>query len=277
MIKADMHVHTYFSDGAYSPDKNFEEGKKVGLELLVITDHDNCQGFDEAAIAAEKYGLKTTICVEVSAYENGVKMHTLIYGADRENADFKALMNRLYTGSLERCEIVLGKLKGVGINLDMQEILAFKHCTEAPVHSFHIAGVGVKNGYAKSSVEFYLKYLAEGRPASSMHARPTPLEATEIGSAAGGVVSLAHPGRVRLSEYDLNKFVEKAKSFGLSGIETYYTTHTNEQTAYFKEMARRLKLFSTGGSDTHVYDGVHQIGKPDFYPDESLLAALNLR
>lgn len=277
MIKADMHVHSYFSDGWYSPETNFKAAVKAGVDFLVITDHDNCCGYDEAALAAGKCGIKTTVGVEVSAYENGVKLHTLLYGADRENADFKAFMRRLFTGSLERCEIVLAKLKGEGVDISKEEVLAFKHCLDAPVHSFHIAGVGAKKGYAPSAVDFYLQYLAEGKAASSMHARPSPYETAEIGRAAGAVVSLAHPGRIRLSEYDLKQFVERCIPCGLTGIETYYTTHNKYQTAYFKEMARRLNLYCTGGSDAHFQDGVHCIGKPDFYPDESLLAALKIR
>lgn len=277
MIRADMHVHTYFSDGRNSPETMFEAAAEAGVGLLIITDHDNICGYDEAVTAARKFGIKTTLGTEISAYENGVKLHTLLYGPDMENADFKAFMQRLYLGSFERCERVLDALRGVGVKLDKDEVIAAKHCAEAPIHTFHIAEAGVKRGYAKTASEFYLNYLIEGKVGFSTHARPTPYEVAEIGSAAGAVVSLAHPGRVHMSEHDLRELVVKLTACGLSGIETYYTTHNKEQTAYFKEMARRLKLFSTGGSDTHYSDGVHAVGKPEFYPDDGLLAALKIR
>lgn len=276
-MRADMHVHTRYSDGLYLPEKLFAAAAETGLDMLVITDHDNYCGYAEAAAAAEKYSMKTTLGVEVSAYENGVKLHTLIYGADAENCDFKAFMRELYLGSLERCEIVIGQLKEAGIELTLDEVLAEKYCESAPVHSMHIAAAGAKKGYAADFAEFYLRYLAEGKVGFSTHARPTPERTAEIGAAAKGVVSLAHPGRIAMGAPELERLVEKLTCCGLSGIETYYTTHNNEQTAYFKEMASRLGLFMTGGSDTHRFDGAHKLGIPGFYPREELLAALKIR
>ena len=40
-MKTDLHIHTYFSDGVFSPEKIVDRAIDAGLGLIAITDHDN--------------------------------------------------------------------------------------------------------------------------------------------------------------------------------------------------------------------------------------------
>ena len=41
------------------------------------------------------------------------------------------------------------------------------------------------------------------------------------------------------------------KKFGLNGIEACYTSHTQEQTTFFIDLAQKQEMIITGGSDFH--------------------------
>jgi predicted metal-dependent phosphoesterase TrpH len=94
--------------------------------------------------------------------------------------------------------------------------------------------------------------------------------------AAHGVPVLAHPSWLDRSE-GIYKICEQLKAVGLAGIEVHYSTHRPEQTATYLDVARRLNLLVTGGSDFH---GVTKpdievgIGKGQLKVPEALLEPL---
>ena len=71
-----------------------------------------------------------------------------------------------------------------------------------------------------------------------------------------------------------NSLIERLCNYGVDGIEAVYSTHTEEETAYFLAFAKDRGLLVTGGSDTHYADKEHEIGEPKFCPSEELIYAL---
>ena len=41
---ADLHLHTYFSDGTFSPEELVGHGQRLGFAALALTDHDSVEG-----------------------------------------------------------------------------------------------------------------------------------------------------------------------------------------------------------------------------------------
>ncbi len=276
-MKADMHLHTFYSDGNVSPERVFEKAANRGLDFICITDHDCICPAQILENAASEFNVKYVPSVEVSAYWNDVKIHMLCYNTDLENTDVKNFLRSLYEGSYRRTEIILSKLKSCGVNLSMQDVEAERTASDTPLHAMHIARVGAEKGYAPDEFKFYARYLMWGKPAFSTEARPTPEHTAELFSSAGAVVSLAHPGRIELDKNSLKRGILRLQSCGLKGIEAVYTAHTDRETAYFKEIATELNLFVTGGSDTHFEnDDRHEMGKPEFNPSMALLQALKI-
>ena len=68
---------------------------------------------------------------------------------------------------------------------------------------------------------------------------------------------LAHPTWAKVSGEGLNALLTTLKAEGLGGIEVHYSTHTKRQTMEYLDLAKRLDLLVTGGSD------FHGITKPD--------------
>ena len=68
---------------------------------------------------------------------------------------------------------------------------------------------------------------------------------------AKGLSVLAHPGEMRLTFDELEKLLEKLKSFGLWGLECYSSHHRAEDIFSFLKLADKFDLQPTAGSDFH--------------------------
>lgn len=277
MMRADLHLHTYYSDGLMSPADVVREAENNGVQLISITDHDCMLAYPEVFAIAEKAGVKVVAGIEVSAYFGDVKIHTLGYNIDPNCQTFKDFYKELFEGSLKRADDIISKLNKNGVSVTLEEICASRFSLLSPVHGMHIARTCAKKGYGGGNeFTFYNKYLAWGNCAYSGICRPSPEKTVEIISACGGFSSLAHPGRIDMSAEELKDLVKKLTNCGLGGIEAVYSAHTVTETAYYKEMARTFGLTVTGGSDTHVTGRSRKVGTPQFFTDGSLAEKLGI-
>ena len=81
MDRADLHCHTYYSDGELSPQAAAEEAARIGLRALAITDHDTMEGLKELKGVP---GLEIVPGIERKAYWEGVEIHVLGFDCDWE-------------------------------------------------------------------------------------------------------------------------------------------------------------------------------------------------
>ncbi len=269
-MKADLHLHSAYSDGKYAPDAICDLAKSRGVSLLSITDHDTLMGLEEKKRAAKSRGLWYISGWEISAYEQEEKIHILGYGCTM-GAAYTAFTAKRQAASMERAKDSVQKCNAVGIPVTMEDVLSQILQKAAPVHTMHVARA-LQKYVGGDDGEAYRKYLARGRIANSNIGRPTPVEAIEVIHALGGVAFLAHPGRIPLSDEEREKLVKTLTDRGLDGIEGVYTTHTKRETEFFIRLADKYGLLLSGGSDTHIEDETHTIGKPDFYASEALIA-----
>lgn len=276
MIRADMHIHTYYSDGALSPADVIAWAKRAGVNLISVTDHDNSNARREVYKLAEKAGIAAVGGEEISAYDGEVKVHVLGYGTDCSAPAYVEFNRKLAESAEERTFDILQKLAKVNVNIAYGEVLRERRCEKSPLHAMYIAVAGSRKGYASSPFKFYSKYLGAGGAAFSCIGRPSPEETVELIAKCGGISSLAHPGRITLDEVGVKTLVKRLVPCGLAGIEAVYSGHTLKETQYYKELADSFNLLVTGGSDTHCAVGNRRIGEPAFYPDERLLSALKI-
>ena len=276
MIRADLHIHTRASDGLLSPEEVVNSALGAGLNIISVTDHDTVFNTEKINTVCKNAGIIGVNGVEISAYDGNVKVHTLGYGFDIKNEKFVNFLYDLYSGSLMRTENIIKKLNACGIRLTFSDAAAERISEDTPIHAMHVARAAVKRGYAENAPAFYKRYLMFGAPAFSNICRPTPEQAIDVINSAGGIAVIAHPGRVDLEKSQLRKLIVRLAAAGLGGIEGVYSTHTTQETAYFKELAEELGLFVTGGSDTHFSGGNRAIGLPVFSPSEELRHKLKI-
>ena len=273
MTRADMHIHTYYSDGTQSPADVIVAAEAAGLGMIAVTDHATMGASGQVKELAAEAGIRAVDGIEISAYGE-VKVHILGYGQNRECAAFRRYYKEAVEGSFARCEDTLKKLKAQDICVPIDKVLAERAVEGTPVHSMFICRAAAKLGYAKTAGEFYLSYIVDGKCAHSRVGRLTPEQAVKTIKECGGISSVAHPGRISLEKNAKEGLISRLKALGLDGIEAVYSGHTVEETAYYKELARRYNLLVTGGSDTHSTVGSRRVGTPEFYPDEQLMRAL---
>ena len=275
-MRADLHVHTYFSDGLQSPEDVALIAKNNGVELVSVTDHDTALAYPEFISCCEKQGIRTVYGIEISAYANGVRLHTLGYGISPEHPKFAKFLGELVEGSFVRAEDMISKLKSNGIRISMDDVLKYRKSDKAPIHSMYVARAGAEKCNISNPFAFQKEFLSGGSVAYSELGRPTPEKAVEIITECGGFASLAHPGRIELEQGEIISLVKRLVGLGLQGIEAVHSAHTPKETAYYTEMAKEYGLYVTGGSDTHFKDGNKRIGTPVFDCGEELCKTLGI-
>ena len=82
---------------------------------------------------------------------------------------------------------------------------------------------------------------------------------------AGGIPVWAHPlggeGEVHSSPEEFFKKLDVMKSFGIRGLECYYSRYNDEEIEFLVECASKNGLLITGGSDYHGSNKDIPIGK----------------
>ena len=91
-MKADLHNHSYYSDGLLSPSEVVRLASKVGCNLFSLTDHDTTDGLAEARFEANKVGLNLINGVEISAFWRNMAIHIVGLGFEVNNETHPNMM-----------------------------------------------------------------------------------------------------------------------------------------------------------------------------------------
>jgi len=245
----DLHIHTTASDGALTPSQVVRLATGLRLEAIAVTDHDTIDGVAEAVNEGERQELEVVTGIEISANSKHGSLHLLGYFVETERGNLKEKLLRLKQARSERNPRIIQKLNDLGLRITYQEVV--QRSGGGQVGRPHFAQVLVDKGYVGSIDEAFARYLAQGAPAYVDKYRFEVKEAIEMVLRAGGVPILAHPFTVDLLPADLESLVTELARNGLKGIEAYYPDHTPEQIVHYENLASRLNLIKTGGSDFH--------------------------
>ncbi|MBI3910798.1 MAG: phosphatase, partial [Armatimonadetes bacterium] len=116
----------------------------------------------------------------------------------------------------------------------------------------HMAKALVKQGVVASTQEAFDRYLADNAPCCIPKVKLTPVEAIDLIHLAGGTAVLAHPKYLEFPNIArLEQAIAAWRDAGLDGLECYYSQHSPEETELYLDIARRLDLVVSGGSDFH--------------------------
>ncbi len=242
---ADLHIHTYYSDGTSSSEEVVEEAHSQGLSCIAITDHDTIEGFAPTLEAAKKYNIEVIPGMEFSTEINGKDIHVLGYLFDCHNPQLKEILESNQAYRIERMRKMIGRLKDLGIkDIDLDEVCA--RVQSKSVGRPHLAATLVEKGVVKNIKEAFDKYLAEGAPAYFSKFKQTPFEAVSLIKNAGGVAVLAHPMLTQVDE-----LIPRLVREGLGGLEVYYPNSLPSIVQFYERIAEKHNLVMTGGSDAH--------------------------
>lgn len=244
MKYADLHLHTLFSDGTYSPGELIREAAKEGLAAIAVADHDSVEGIRPTLEAAEAENIEVLPGIELTAEYDGLEIHILGYLFDYQRGELKEKLNFLKENRVRRIYEIVAKLKNIGIALDAGRV--FEISGSGTTGRLHIARALVKEGIVSSIHEAFAKYIGDKGPAYVCGFRFSPQEAISLIRKLSGIPVLAHP-------YILNRdeLIPDFVDCGLMGLEAYYPEHTQTMTKRYLTLANKFHLLVTGGSDCH--------------------------
>ena len=248
---ADLHLHTHFSDGTFTPEELTGHGQRLGFAALALTDHDSVEGCAPMAAACGAAGIEFIPGTELTAEHDNIEVHLLGYLMDTQNQKLLAEIGRFQAVRQNRIRDMVMRLNHLNVPLEVETVFALANC-KSPGRP-HVARALVKAGFCKTSDEAFERFLKKSRPAWVPKAKMSALEGVELIHQAGGLAVMAHPGLNRTGE-----IIPALVNAGLDGIECFHTKHSTKTAERYLEIADKFNLLVTGGSDCHGFSK----GKP---------------
>ncbi len=251
---ADLHTHSTYSDGKYTPIQLVEAAVAHNIGFLALTDHDSWNGVNEALEAAEAYKtqLKVIPGVELGTQLQENSIHILGYYVNMQYKPLHDKMNEMRHARESRLYKMLAKLHQLGYDITVEACDPQNRAVGRP----HVAKALVAAGYFSGVQEVFDHLLRRGAPAYVPQPKLSPDEAISLLHQAGGIAALAHPSEIGNREL-VESLLEK---YDFDAIEVYHPSADIDEQRYWLHLADKYHLLISGGSDFH--------GIPDRYPTE---------
>lgn len=246
MIKADLHIHTNYSDGQYSTEEVIKLAKSAGLDIISITDHDSVDAISEAIQLGRKYGIEVIPGLEISSDFLDNDVHILAYFIDHTSKELEEYLTFFRTERLKRANRIINKLNSIGFSISIEDVI--KVAGGSSIGRPHIAKAMLEKNLVSNFYEAFNKYIGKGCIAYEKKVHLSPQSACKIINDAGGLSFLAHPNNMD------DNLIQILIDSGIDGIEVFHPSHCYDRIKYFKGIVDEYFLLESGGSDFHGGD-----------------------
>ena len=243
---ADLHLHTQFSDGTFTPEELVLHAQKGGLSCIALTDHDTVEGCARTAAACAAVKMEFITGAELTAEHQDTEVHIIGYFLDTQNPALLARIATFQAVRQNRIHEMVAALNKMGVPLKVEAVFALANC-RSPGRP-HVARALVKEKLVASLDEAFERFLKKNRPAWVPKTKMSALESVDLIHQAGGLAVMAHPG---LNHND--DIIPDLVAVGLDGIECFHTKHSTSMSEHYLEIAEKHDLLVTGGSDCHGF------------------------
>ena len=244
----DLHVHSHFSDGTWSPEELVAEAERLRLDAVALCDHNTVAGVPQFMAAGQGSSVQTVAGIEFSTDFQGTELHILALFVQPEHYDTINAMMEDWKKKKEQSNIdLVAALNRGGYDISYAEI---RERGNGYINRAHIAAELTKKGYTESAQDAFKKLL---NPSRGFYQPPEKLLAYDIIrfiKSIGAAAVLAHPF-LNLDEAGLRSFLPKAVACGLDGMEVLYPKYKPEQTVLAERIAEEFGILGSGGSDFH--------------------------
>ena len=246
----DLHTHSTYSDGTYSPIQLIAEAERVGLSAIALTDHNTLTGLPEFLSAAETSSVEAIPGIEFSTDYMEMELHIVCLFIKPEHYPTITEITDEINRRKQQSNIdLIDKLRQAGFDISYDRIKATM--PQGEPNRALIGAELMRLGYVTSVKEGFQKLLGAK---CGYYTPPKHIDAFELISIIrnlGAVPILAHPFLSIKDEQQLEVFLAKAAACGLLGIETRYPLFSDEQTSSLEILAKKYGLAQSGGSDFH--------------------------
>ena len=245
----DLHTHSLYSDGSLAPADLVERAALAGIGMLALTDHDTIGGLEEAQVAALRFGIRLVPGVEISASWRHQTIHVLGLWIDPASQRLKDLLGEQAERRRERMRRMCARLGRSGLPGDAL-LAAVESAPGLPTRS-HLAAALAAGGYVKRADDAFRKFLAAGKPGHVAAEWPTLAEIVAAIRDAGGIASLAHPLRYRLSSGARARMLTEFAAAGGGALEVITGANGAQHAHACAALAHKFGLRASIGSDFH--------------------------
>jgi len=126
---ADLHLHTSFSDGTYSPEELAAQAQRHGLGAIALTDHDSVEGCARAARACQAAGIEFIPGTELTAEQDGHELHFLGYFIETHNPRLLTEIARFQAVRQNRIREMVARLNRLKVPLAAERVFALANCS----------------------------------------------------------------------------------------------------------------------------------------------------
>ena len=243
IFRADLHCHSTYSDGEFSPEELIALAVRSGLQGLAITDHDTVEAFAIAEPVARQAGLLLLPSCELSTTLGEESVHVLAYSFHPSEGSIAAFCKEQQGRRTVRNREILAKLAKRGFVLTEEEV---SQVGRGVMGRPHIAQAMVARGYVSTVKEAFQNYLAEGKLCYAPGQRVGTQEAIDLIHAAGGKAIIAHPHLIQKT-----RLIRALTQLNFDGLEAYYAQFPLAQQQPWVKAAADKGWLATGGSDFH--------------------------
>lgn len=251
-MKADLHVHSDYSDGSDSVETVFKKAKEYGVTHISFVDHDTVAGYEAISQLGEMYGITAIPGIEISAFDfkRDRKVHILGYDYSPNAYHINSLCSHILEKRQAHSLWQIEQIRQSGIEVDADLIVAGRD-TGTTIYKQHIMNVLTDSPYDSIHYQNLYKRLFKGEGvASGDIVYADAFDAVRAIKADGGTAVIAHPGQ--LDSYDL---IPELIEAGLDGIERNHPDHTESDHQKVERLSDQYNLIMTGGSDYHGHYG----------------------
>lgn len=250
MAKVDLHVHSNCSDGSDNVSELISKIENSDIKIFALTDHDTIEGCSEMKNLVPN-DIKFIQGVELTCQADYIKCHILGFGCDIQNEKLNDLIKKGKNLRRIKMETRIDYLKNKW-NIELtQEELDWLTSRKSVVKT-HFANILVKRGLANDNVSAMKKYLDDCKTPNTRFDIKESIEAIVD---SGAIPVWAHPlggeGEKHFTEEEFLPRLELMITFGIKGLECYYSRYNDEEIALLKHLAKENGLLISGGSDYH--------------------------
>jgi len=270
-MKANLHIHSKYSDGTLWPAEIVKRAKDLGLDQIALTDHDCMEGVEQFLSSSRKAGLQAIAGVEIDCVADEISYNSEVLGYFPGDQYIHT-----QTLCLKRMQHRENRIKRL-ISLASQFFQSELSFNEMKNHKFGILPPGIKNPkvtYSKPDLFEYLKHKEVISPKTDYSdfkklpfldrdrdPKPSVSEVIDTILRDDGTPVLPHPGLI--FDRDINKMETRGKEIfqwfkdaGILGLEcNYYAEEDSDNTWKLNDLvqkfAHELGLKVTWGSDCH--------------------------
>jgi len=243
----DLHLHTTFSDGRWSPASLLDHLLREQFGLAAISDHDRADTVAFVQQLAQDKRLPVLVAVEMTTTWKREMTDLLCFGFDPSENALNDLCQDMLRRQQENTRQVFDTLQrqGHALSPDVLSAVLAEPSSEQP-HA--LVAALVEHGYASSESSAATFVMTAG----CEFAMTEPAAVVEAARRSGAVCLLAHPGRGDgFVTYDDQLLDQFRRQVPIDGLEVYSPAHTPAQVAMYRDYADRHHLLVSAGSDSH--------------------------